>query len=73
MFDFITTLLASMGSLGDAALFLFAIIFPPIAAEVIMPFAGYISERGDLYSVSAVIAGTIGSMAGAFHWYRIGT
>ena len=73
MFDFITSLLASMGSLGVAALMLIENVFPPIPSEVIMPFAGYLAASGDLYFVSVVIAGTIGSVAGAFLWYWIGT
>ncbi|AYE85844.1 MULTISPECIES: DedA family protein [unclassified Sulfitobacter] len=73
MFDFITSLLASMGSLGVATLMLLENVFPPIPSEVIMPFAGYLAASGDLYFVSVVIAGTIGSVAGAFLWYWIGT
>ena len=73
MFDFITSLLASTGSLGVAALMLFENVFPPIPSEVIMPFAGYLAASGDLSFVSVVIAGTIGSVAGAFLWYWIGT
>ncbi|HBB85373.1 MAG TPA: alkaline phosphatase [Sulfitobacter sp.] len=73
MFDFITSLLASTGSLGVAALMLFENVFPPILSEVIMPFAGYLAAKGDLYFVSVVIAGTIGSVAGAFLWYWIGS
>ena len=73
MFDFITSLLASTGSLGVAALMLFENVFPPIPSEVIMPFAGYLAAKGDLSFVSVVIAGTIGSVAGAFLWYWIGS
>lgn len=73
MFDFITSLLASTGSLGVAALMLFENVFPPILSEVIMPFAGYLAAKGDLSFVSVVIAGTIGSVAGAFLWYWIGS
>ncbi|MEP2682615.1 MAG: DedA family protein [Sulfitobacter sp.] len=73
MFEFITSLLASMGSLGVATLMLLENVFPPIPSEVIMPFAGYLAASGDLSFVSVVIAGTIGSAAGAFLWYWIGT
>ena len=73
MFEFITSLLASMGSLGVATLMLLENVFPPIPSEVIMPFAGYLAASGDLPFVSVVIAGTIGSVAGAFLWYWIGT
>lgn len=62
-----------MGSLGVAALMLIENVFPPIPSEVIMPFAGYLAASGDFSFVSVVIAGTIGSAAGAFLWYWIGT
>ena len=59
MFDFITSLLASMGSLGVAALMLIENVFPPIPSEVIMPFAGYLAASGDLSFVSVVILSLI--------------
>ena len=73
MFDFITSILSDLGSIGVAALMLLENVFPPIPSEVIMPFAGYLAATGDLYFVNVVIAGTIGSVAGAFLWYWIGT
>ncbi|UOA33832.1 Protein DedA (plasmid) [Sulfitobacter sp. DSM 110093] len=73
MSDFITSLLASTGSLGVAALMLFENVIPPIPSEVIMPFAGYLAASGDLSFVIVVIAGTIGSVAGALLWYWIGS
>ncbi|UWR34963.1 hypothetical protein K3759_07695 [Sulfitobacter sp. W027] len=69
MFDFITLLLASMGSLGVAALMLIENVFSPIPSEVIVPFAGYLAASGDFSFVCVVIAGTISSATGAFLWY----
>ena len=73
MFNFITSWLAAMGSFGVALLMLLENVFPPIPSEVIMPFAGYLAANGDLAFVAVVIAGTIGSVAGACLWYWIGS
>ena len=62
-----------MGSFGVALLMLLENVFPPIPSEVIMPFAGYLAANGDLAFVAVVIAGTIGSVAGACLWYWIGS
>jgi Uncharacterized membrane-associated protein len=73
MFDFITSWLLTMGSFGVAALMLFENVFPPLPSELIMPFAGYLAASGDLSFGAVIVAGTIGSVAGAFLWYWIGS
>ncbi len=73
MFDVITSWLSAMGSFGVAAPMLLENVFPPIPSEVIMHFAGYLAASGDLAFVAVVIAGTIGSVAGACLWYWIGS
>ncbi|CAM3346342.1 DedA family protein [Paracoccus nototheniae] len=73
MFDLITAWLAAMGSFGVAALMLLENVFPPIPSELIMPFAGYLAANGTLSFAAVVIAGTAGSVAGAFLWYQIGS
>ncbi len=73
MFDIITSWLAAWGSLGVAALMLLENVFPPIPSELIMPFAGYLAADGRLGFISVVLAGTIGSVAGAYLWYWVGT
>lgn len=72
MFDLITSWLAAWGSFGVAALMLLENIFPPIPSELIMPFAGYLAASGKLGFVSVIVAGTIGSVAGAWLWYWVG-
>lgn len=47
-------------------------VFPPIPSEVIMPLAGYIASRGQLTFLGVLLAGTVGSLAGALFWYAIG-
>ncbi len=47
-------------------------IFPPIPSEIIMPFAGFVAARGQLTLIGVVLAGAIGSLAGALFWYGVG-
>ena len=47
-------------------------IFPPIPSELIMPLAGFASAGGAMSWWGAVIAGTLGSVAGAWDWYEFG-
>lgn len=72
MADWITSLVDRMGYLGIAALMLLENLFPPIPSELIMPWAGYAASRGALSLVGVILAGTAGSVAGAFVWYLIG-
>lgn len=72
MFDFVTSLMSSGGSLMVLALMFAENVFPPIPSEVVMPFAGFLSARGDIMLVFAVLAGTTGSVLGALLWYYVG-
>lgn len=54
-----------MGVLGVALLMFLENVFPPLPSEVIMPLAGYLSARGELNFGAAVVAGSVGSLAGA--------
>jgi membrane protein DedA with SNARE-associated domain len=47
-------------------------LFPPLPSEVIMPLAGYLSSQEELSLWAAVLAGTLGSLAGAVVWYWMG-
>jgi membrane protein DedA with SNARE-associated domain len=62
----------STGVFGIAFLMLLENVFPPIPSELIMPLAGYTAAQGDANIVLVIVAGTIGSLAGAFLWYWIG-
>jgi membrane protein DedA with SNARE-associated domain len=70
--DWITALIEKSGYLGIAALMLAENVFPPIPSELIMPLAGYNAARGELSLVGAVLAGSLGSIAGAFLWFGLG-
>ncbi|WP_146584743.1 DedA family protein [Puniceibacterium confluentis] len=72
MFDVITNWLSALGSLGVALLMLLENVFPPIPSELVMPFAGYLSAKGQLSFVAIILMGTLGSVGGAALWYWVG-
>jgi membrane protein DedA with SNARE-associated domain len=72
MFDWITGLVEQTGYLGIALLMLAENVFPPIPSELIMPMAGFAAARGELALVGVLLAGTVGSLAGALFWYHSG-
>jgi membrane protein DedA with SNARE-associated domain len=43
-----------------------------VPSELIMPLAGFSAARGELSIVGVLLAGTIGSVAGALFWYEVG-
>ena len=73
MASFIEGVVESTGVFGIALLMLLENVFPPIPSELIMPLAGYTAAQGDANIVLVIVAGTIGSLAGAFFWYWIGS
>lgn len=72
MFDFITRLIEQSGYLGIALLMFLENIFPPIPSELIMPLAGFTAARGDLSLAGVILAGSVGTVAGAMPWYYVG-
>jgi membrane protein DedA with SNARE-associated domain len=72
MFDWITSFINSMGPLGIALMMFLENVFPPIPSELIMPLAGFNAARGDMSLWLVILAGTVGSLAGAYLWYWIG-
>ena len=72
MFDWITGFLDSIGAVGVALLMFLENVFPPIPSELIMPLAGFNAASGQGNIVVTIIAGSIGSLAGALMWYYIG-
>jgi membrane protein DedA with SNARE-associated domain len=72
MFGWITGFITQSGYFGIALLMLVENVFPPIPSELIMPLAGYSASQGQLNIVLVVIAGTVGSVAGAVFWYYVG-
>jgi membrane protein DedA with SNARE-associated domain len=64
--------IGALGYFGVALLMLAENLFPPLPSELIMPFAGFLAARGELNPVLVVLAGTLGSVAGAMPWYMAG-
>lgn len=71
MTQWITDLIASMGYFGVALLMFLENLFPPIPSEVIMPMAGFTAADGDLSISGVLLAGTLGTLAGALFWYFV--
>jgi membrane protein DedA with SNARE-associated domain len=56
---------------GLAALIFIETVFPPIPSEVILPLAGFYVGEGELHFAWAVLAATVGAVAGALVLYAI--
>lgn len=69
MFDTLTGWIASGGLPAIAALMFLENLFPPIPSELIMPLAGYTAAQGAFPVWAAILAGTLGSVAGGTVWY----
>lgn len=72
MFDFIARTISSAGYPGIALLMLLENVVPPLPSELIMPMAGFVAAGGKLNLVGVILAGTLGSVAGALPWYYLG-
>lgn len=72
MFDFIVDAMGTGGWFAVTFLMFFENVFPPIPSELVMPLAGFSAARGDMVLWVAIVAGTVGSVAGALLWYWIG-
>ena len=68
----ITDVIDSVGEVGVGLLIALENVFPPLPSELILPFAGFAAERGDLNIVLAWVAATIGALVGALVLYGIG-
>lgn len=72
MFDWIAAFLDSGGVWAIAGLMFLENLFPPIPSELIMPLAGFNAARGGTPLWQAILAGGLGSLAGAYFWYLAG-
>ena len=72
MSDWVVDVIERLGAVGVGLLIFLENVLPPIPSEVILPFAGFASQRGDLNAVAAWFAASIGSLAGALLLYGIG-
>lgn len=72
MIEWVKTIIESIGYPGIALLMIIENIFPPIPSEIIMPFAGFVTEQGELNFFGVIAAGTTGSVLGTIPFYYIG-
>lgn len=70
--DWVVDVIEKLGAVGVGLLIFLENVLPPIPSEVILPFAGFASQRGELNVVAAWGAASIGSLAGALLLYGIG-
>lgn len=47
-------------------------LFPPIPSEIVLPFAGFLTQQGSLTFIGVLIASTLGSVLGAIALYYLG-
>jgi|LNFM01.1.fsa_nt_gb membrane protein DedA with SNARE-associated domain len=69
MVEWMLNIMEQGGYVGVFALMLLENLFPPIPSELIMPLAGFHCARGGFDLAPTIIAGTLGSVAGAMPWY----
>jgi membrane protein DedA with SNARE-associated domain len=69
----IEQVIRTMGYPGISLLMLVENLFPPIPSEVVMPFAGFLVDEGDMNFILVLVAGTIGAGLGAIAIYFVGT
>jgi membrane protein DedA with SNARE-associated domain len=72
MASWIESIVETTGVFGIALLMFLENVFPPIPSELIMPLAGYIAAQGKANIVLVILAGALGSLAGAAFWYALG-
>jgi membrane protein DedA with SNARE-associated domain len=60
-----------LGAVGVALLVILENVFPPIPSEIVLPFAGFVAQRGDGTVVVMIFAATIGAVVGALILYGI--
>ncbi len=68
----VTDVISSIGEVGVGLLIALENIFPPLPSELILPFAGFAAERGELNIYLAWLAATVGALVGALVLYGVG-
>ena len=64
MFDWVVGFVRDAGYLGVALLMFLENVFPPIPSELIIPFAGFAVQRGELNLFGVLAATTGGAVIG---------
>lgn len=69
---FAADVLTALGDVGVGILVFIEVLIPPIPSEVILPFAGYLSQSGDLNLGWLIFYATLASYVGALLLYWLG-
>jgi membrane protein DedA with SNARE-associated domain len=69
--SWVQDVIEQMGYLGVALLVILENLFPPIPSEIVLPFAGFVAQRGDASVWGMLFAATIGSVVGAWILYGV--
>lgn len=69
---FAADILNALGDVGVGVLVFLEVLIPPIPSEVILPFAGYLSQSGDLHLGWLIVWSTVASVLGALLLYGLG-
>ncbi len=69
---FAADVLVALGDLGVGLLVFLEVLIPPIPSEVILPFAGYLSQSGELNLGWLIFWSTLASWLGALLLYGLG-
>jgi len=65
----IADVIQALGEPGVAVLTALETVFPPIPSEIVLPFAGYLAQRGELSLGGVLVAATLGALVGAVALY----
>lgn len=69
---FAADVLSALGDIGVGVLVFIEVLIPPIPSEVILPFAGYLSQSGELHLGWLIFWSTLASWIGALLLYGLG-
>lgn len=69
---FAADILTALGDVGVGVLVFVEVLIPPIPSEVILPFAGYLSQSGELHLGWLIFWSTLASWTGALLLYALG-
>lgn len=72
MLEWVAGFVEQAGYVGVAVLMFAENLFPPIPSELVMPLAGFVAAGGDVSLAGVILAGSLGSVAGAMFWYGVG-
>lgn len=68
----VVSVIEALGPVGVGLLVALENLFPPIPSEVVLPVAGYVASQGGMSLTWAIVAATLGAVAGAWVLYGLG-